>query len=115
MSPKQKRQVLIYGSYFSEFYKKQKMKVRLKIDYSIKMVLETDPVSKKFFKKLRGTNLYEIRTDYEGNIFRIFCFFDKGNLVVLLHGITKKTQKTPKKELERAEQLRKEYYDDKEK
>jgi len=114
VAKKQRRQIIIFREYFFEFYKNQSLKVREKIDYSIKMVLDLDPVPQKFFKKLIGTDLYEIRTEYGGNIYRIFCFFDKGNLVVLLHGITKKSQKTPIKELAKAKRLQKEYYDGKE-
>jgi len=44
-----------------------------------------------------------------GDIFRVFCFFDKGRLIILLNGFQKKTQKTPQKEIERAEKLRKQY------
>lgn len=70
---------------------------------------------KKFFKYLTSTKgLYEIRIEYKSNIYRIFCFFDKGELVILLNGFQKKTKKTPKKEIELAERLRKEYYNEKE-
>ncbi|MDD3728397.1 MAG: type II toxin-antitoxin system RelE/ParE family toxin, partial [Dysgonamonadaceae bacterium] len=48
------------------------------------------------------------------NIFRIFCFFDLDNLIVIGHGFQKKTQKTPKQQIERAEQIKKEYYESKE-
>ena len=54
--------------------------------------------------------LYEIRIEYQSNIYRIFCCFDKGQLVVLFNGFQKKTQKTPKKEIDRAMQLKKEYF-----
>jgi len=47
------------------------------------------------------------------NIWRAFCFFDQGNLVILLNGFQKKTQKTPKNEIERAVLLMQEYYNDK--
>lgn len=54
--------------------------------------------------------LYEIRIEYESNIYRVFCCFDKGQLVVLLNGFQKKTQKTPKEEIERAMRLKDEYF-----
>jgi len=66
-------------------------------------------------KHLTGTNLYEIRFSSGNNIFRIFCFFDKGKLVVLLSGFQKKTQKTPANEIEKALKLKIQYYEDKEK
>jgi phage-related protein len=62
-------------------------------------------------KHLTGTDgLYQIRVEFQSNIYRIFCCFDKGQLVVLFNGIQKKTQKTPKSELDRAERLKKEYF-----
>lgn len=54
--------------------------------------------------------LYEIRVEVGSNIFRVFCFFDEGNLVILLNGFQKKSQKTPKNEIELAEKLKKEYF-----
>ena len=59
--------------------------------------------------------LYEIRVSSGNNIFRIFCFFDEGQLVILLNGFQKKTQKTPKSEIEKAEKLKTKYYEDKQK
>ena len=68
-------------------------------------------IPKKFFKHLTSTdNLYEIRIEYQSNIYRIFCFFDEGNLIILVNGFQKKTQKTPKSEIEQAERLKKEYF-----
>jgi len=67
----------------------------------------------KFFKHLED-GIYEIRIDRGGNIFRIFAFFDDNKLVVLLHGFQKKSQKTPRKEIERAKNLRSNYYEEKE-
>ncbi len=65
---------------------------------------------------MEGTDgLYEIRVSSGNNIFRIFCFFDEGQLVILLNGFQKKTQKTPKPEIERAKKLKKQYYEDKQK
>jgi phage-related protein len=69
-----------------------------------------------YLKHLEGTDgLYEIRVSSGSNIFRIFCFFDQGQLVILLNGFQKKTQKTPKSEIERAEKLKTKYYEDKQK
>ncbi|MEQ8628169.1 type II toxin-antitoxin system RelE/ParE family toxin, partial [Ekhidna sp.] len=61
---------------------------------------------------ITGTNLYEMRMISGTNIYRIFCFFDKGKLVVVLNGFQKKTQKTPKNEIKLAEKLQKQYYDE---
>jgi phage-related protein len=65
---------------------------------------------------MTGTDgLWEIRTQVGSNIYRVFCFFDEGNLVLLLNGFQKKSQKTPKSEIEKAERLKKEYFDEKNK
>lgn len=72
-------------------------------------------IDKTFFKKLEGSDIWEFRTLYDGIQYRIFAFWDteKETLVVTTHGITKKTQKTPSKEIARAERIRKEYFESK--
>ena len=78
------------------------------------MVRQVERIPKKFFQHLTGTDgLYEVRVEYQSNIYRIFCFFDKGKLVVLLNAFQKKTNKTPKKELELAKRLKTDYFKDK--
>ncbi len=73
-----------------------------------------DRIPEIYFKHLENTDsLYEIRVQVGSNIFRIFCFFDNNNLVVVGHGFQKKTQKTPANEIERAEKIKKEYYEEK--
>jgi len=71
-------------------------------------------VPEKFFKHIEGTEgLFEIRIKSGSDIFRIFCFFDEGNLVILLNGFQKKSDKTPRNEIEKAERLKQKYYEDK--
>ena len=109
-----KREVEIYGEYFFDFYNKQSDKVQNTIDWTITFIQTTKIVPDKFLKHLTNTDgLWEIRITADNGIFRIFCFFDKGNLVVLLSGFQKKTQKTPKSEIKKAEKLKKDYYDNK--
>lgn len=88
------------------------MAVRTNIDYVLHIVLTAEMIPKKFFKHI-DDGIYEIRITSGSDIYRIFCFFDKGKLVILLHGFTKKSQKLPRKEITRAVQLRGEYYEDK--
>ena len=107
------RQVIIYGNYYWDFYNKQNAKVRERIDWTIGIVEELDIVPEKYLKHLTGTDLYEIRVSSGNNIFRIFCFFDKGKLVIILNAFQKKTQKTPSNEIEKAMRLKKQYYEDK--
>jgi len=109
------RQVIVYGEYYWAFYYKQTQKVRERINWTIGIIEDLDFIPEKYLKHLTGTDLYEIRVSSGNNIYRIFCFFDKGKLVVLLNGFTKKTQKTPANEIEKAVKLKKQYYEDKEK
>lgn len=105
------RKIVFYGDYFIDFYSKLDVKVQNKVEYIFKLIRQVDRIPSKFFKHLTTTNdLYEIRIDYQSNIYRVFCFFDEGKLIVLLNGFQKKTQKTPKNEIEKAERLKKEYY-----
>lgn len=108
------RTTYVYGTEFWDFYYSQKLEVQDKIDWVIGLVRSLRMVPEKFFKHLEGTKgLYEIRIKVGRDIFRIFCFFDEGNLVILLNGFQKKTSKTPRIEIERAERLKQKYYEDK--
>lgn len=78
------------------------------------MIKQVDRVPKKFLEHISGTDgLYEIRIEYQSNIFRIFCCFDEGQLVVLFNGFQKKSQKTPQKEIDKALQLMNKYFENK--
>jgi phage-related protein len=95
---------------------KQTEKVQEKIEFVFKVIRTVQSVPKKFLEHLTGTDgLYEIRVEFESNIYRIFCCFDKGKLVVLFNGFQKKTQKTPKKEIDLALRLKDEYFNSKKK
>jgi phage-related protein len=108
------RVITSYGKYFMEFYSSLDKGVQEKIDYAFEMIKIADKIPKKFFDHLTGTDgIYEIRIEYESNIYRILCFFDKGNLVVLINSFQKKTQKTPSNEIKMAEKLKKQYFIDK--
>jgi phage-related protein len=110
-----KRNLYFFKDYFEEFYESQTDKVKKKILWTLKVIEELDRIPEIYFKHLKNTTgLYEIRVQVGNNIFRIFCFFDLDNLVVIGHGFQKKTQKTPKQQIERAEQIKKEYYESKE-
>ena len=108
------RQIIFYKHYFAEFYLEQSENVQEKIEYVFKIIRNVQNVPKKFLEHITGTDgLYEIRIEFESNIYRIFCCFDKGNLVVLFNGFQKKTQKTPKKEIDLALKLKNEYFNSK--
>lgn len=109
-----KRKIEVYKNHFWNFYNKQNLKVQDKIDWTVTLIQTNKIVPEKYFKHLTSTDgLWEIRVSASKGIFRIFCFFDKGNLVVLLSGFQKKTRKTPKSEIKRAEKLKKDYYENK--
>ena len=108
------RQIIFHKHYFPDFYLEQNEKVQEKIEYVFQLVRTVQNVPKKFLDHITGTDgLYEIRIEYESNIYRIFCCFDKGNLVVLFNGFQKKTQKTPKKQIGLALKLKEEYFNSK--
>lgn len=110
------RHIIFHEKYFVDFYLEQTEKVQEKIEYVFKIIRTVQNVPKKFLDHITGTDgLYEIRIEFESNIYRIFCCFDKGNLVVLFNGFQKKTQKTPKKEIDMALKLKEEYFNSKNK
>jgi len=105
------RKIIFYENHFMEFYQNQNDKIKSKIQYVFELIRQVERVPEKFLKHLEGTaGLFEVRIEYQSNIYRIFCCFDEGKLVVLFNGFQKKTQKTPKKEIEKAERLMKEYF-----
>lgn len=109
-----KRNLVFFRDYFEEFFEPLKEKVKEKIDYVLFLVVTAERIPKKFFQHLEGTEgLFEIRVESESNIYRIFCCFDEGNLVVLFNGFQKKSQKTPKKEIEKALRIKDAYFNSK--
>jgi phage-related protein len=113
MNDKPIREIIYYGDSFWDFYKKQSPKVKTKIDWTIGLLKYLEPIPEKYLKHIEETDLYEIRVSFGNNIFRVFCFFDKGRIVIILNGFQKKTQKTPRTEIDRALKLKKQYYEDK--
>ncbi len=115
MKEKQKcRRIIFFKDYFPKFFDKQNKKVKAKIVWTFDLIEDLQIVPEKYFKHIEKTDgLYEIRVQLGNNIFRIFCFFDKGRLVVLANGFQKKTQKTPKKEIELALKIKAEYENEK--
>jgi phage-related protein len=105
------RQIIFHEDYFLDFYKSLDANVKTKIQYVLELVKQVDRVPAKFLAPMSGyEGLYEIRVEYQSNIYRIFCCFDEGRLVVLFNGFQKKTQKTPKEEIQRAMRLKNEYF-----
>ncbi len=115
MSKKLKhRNIIFYKNYFSEFFITQTDKVKNKIIWTFELIEEIPRVPETYLKHIENTDgLYEIRVQSGKNIYRIFCFFDKGKLIVLANAFYKKTQKTPKKEIKKALKIKEEYYNEK--
>lgn len=110
MSEEKKRTVTLYKDYFTDFYKKQKQKVRDKILWTFRVIETQQQIPTDYLKHLEGTEgLYEIRVQQGSAGFRIFCFFDEGKLIILASGFQKKTKKTPKLEIEKALKIKQEY------
>ena len=108
------RTVFAYKTYFSDFYAKQRLKVRDKILWTFRILEYVQHVPEEYLKHLKSTDgLYELRIQQGSDIFRIFCFFDEGQLIVLANGYQKKTRRTPKSEIEKALRIKKEYEQEK--
>ncbi|GGA65588.1 toxin RelE [Flavobacterium palustre] len=108
------REVIAYKNYFENFLLEQPRKVQDKIFKIIEAIETLERVPSNYLKSMEGTNgLYEARIQLASNIWRVFCFFDNGKLVILLNGFQKKTQKTPKNEIEKALRLMNQYYQEK--
>lgn len=108
------RRVIAYKKYFEDFLDGQSPRIQAKILQVLRIIEEVEIVPANYLKHIEGTDgLYEIRTGFSNLIFRIFCIFDSGNIIVLLSGFQKKTRKTPKKEIDKALSIMQEYYKDK--
>ena len=100
---------MTYGGYFEAFINTLKEKEKEKIHYGLLLLKIEDRLPQKFVKLIKD-GLYELRSEYNGNIFRVFFIFDEGQIVVLFNGFQKKTQKTPSEEIERAKRIMDEYF-----
>ena len=110
------REVIAFKSYFENFLLDQSKKVQDKIFKIIEAIETLERIPSSYLKYIVGTNgLYEARIQLGSNIWRVFCFFDGDKLVVLMNGFQKKTQKTPKNEIDKALRIMAEYYVQKDK
>lgn len=108
------REIFYYKSYYLNFFNKQRSEVRKKIDWTLQLIATMERIPVKYFKHITGSEgLFEVRVEVVSDIFRIFCFFDKGRIIILLNGYQKKDQRISKAELLLAEKLKKEYFDEK--
>ena len=111
---KKYRTIIFYKDYFENFFIKQRDKVKDKIVWTFDLIEELQRIPETYLKHLENTEgLYEIMVQLGRDIFRIFCFFEKDKLVVIMNGFQKKSQKTPKKEIEKALKIKEEYENEK--
>lgn len=107
-----KRKIRTYGGYFEAFMATLTEKEQEKVQYGLLLLKTQDRLPKKFVRLIRD-GVYELRTEYNSNIYRVFFIFDDGAIVVLFNGFQKKTQKTPPAEIEKALKMKEAYYGDK--
>lgn len=108
------REIRFYKNYFIDFYISLDLSAQEKIEYVFKVIRTVDRIPEKFLKYLEGTDgLYEIRIKDGSNIYRVFCCFDAGRVVILFNGFQKKSQKIPRKEITKAIKHKDEYFTNK--
>jgi phage-related protein len=117
MSKKEyKRQLVTYKDYFKDFKKTLPLRTLKKVYQIFLYIMTLETIPTTYLKSITGVaGLYEIRIEDDGNIYRVFCCFDNGNLVILFNGFQKKTQKTPQGEIDKAERIMNEYFESKNK
>ena len=107
------REVIAYKDYFEVFLKSLTEKVQNKVFKIIEAIETLERIPETYLKPIHTKKgLYEARIQIGPNIWRVFCFFDRGKLVILLNGFQKKTQKTPASEIEKAARLMDEYFEE---
>jgi phage-related protein len=105
------RQIFFYKNHFLDFYKNQTDEVKKKFNWTLQLIATVQNIPRKYFQNMEGSQgLFEIRVEVGSDIFRAFAFFDKGNLIIVANAFQKKTQKTPKNEIEKADIIRKAYF-----
>lgn len=105
-----KRRIVTFGRHFSEFMEGLTAKEREKIDYGLVLLKTQNRLSAKFVKHIRN-GIYELRVEYNSNIYRVFFIFEEEYIVVLFNGFQKKGQKTPESEIAKALKIKEEYYE----
>lgn len=108
------RRVVFYQDYFEQFFLLQKSKVKEKILWTLELMEDLLRVPETYLKHIENTDgLYEIRVKHGSNIFRIFCFFDEGRVIVVISGFQKKQHKTPQNEIDKALKIKEAYENEK--
>ena len=106
------REIFTFKSYFRDFYERISDEAKEKIDYALMLLKTQNRVSAKFVKFIED-GIFELRAEYRSIAYRIFFIFDDGNIVILFNGFQKKTQRTPRKDIETAKRIKQEYNESK--
>lgn len=113
MNGKSIREIFYYENHYLDFFEELKPEVQKKFNWTLQLIATVDKVPEKYFRHMTNSEgIYEVRVEVGSDIYRVFSFFDKGNLIILANGFQKKTQKTPKSELDRAEKLKQQYFNE---
>jgi phage-related protein len=108
------QEIIAYKNYFEDFLTEQPIRVQDKIFKILEAIETLERIPTTYLKQITGTKgLYEARIQLGSDIWRVFCFFDSGKLVILLNGFQKKKQETPRQEIAKAKKLMNEYYESK--
>lgn len=109
------RNIFYYKDYYFDFFATLRPEVQKKFNWTLQLISTLDRIPVKYFKHIENSSgLYEIRVEVGSDIYRVFSFFDQGRMIILINGFQKKSQKTPTNEIELAEKLKKEYFNEKE-
>lgn len=108
MEVKKIRRIVFFKEYFEEFYRRLPRKAKDKFVWTFQLIEEVERVPDKYLKYVHK-GIYEVRVKYGSNVYRAFGFFDGNQLVIVMNGFVKKTQKTPKNELKKASKIKMEY------
>jgi phage-related protein len=108
------REIEAYKEFFWDFYKSLNQGVQGKIEWTLGLVRDLKIIPSKYFKSIKGAEgLYEIRVQSGNNAYRIFCCLNESRCVVLLNGFQKKTNRTPRKDIQKAVKLKSAYFNEK--
>lgn len=108
------REIRFYENYFIDFYISLDSSIQEKIEFVFKVIRTVERIPQKFLTHIEGTDgLYEIRIKESSDIYRVFCCFDAGLIVILFNGFQKKSQKTPRKEIDKALRIKQDYFKNK--
>jgi len=109
------RHIYYYKNYYLDFFSGLNADVKEKFIWTLKLIATIERVPIKFFKHVENTEgLFEVRVEVGTDIYRVFCFFDRGKLMILINGFRKKSKRTSIKEIELAERIKKNYFYEKE-